>query len=1029
MLRLRRKLLRLNDLIVVVKVACVRMRARIGQSLVASFVIAGAIAALVVMVAIPKVGEELVLRHTIERLPARDRAVTVVVAPDHLLGANEIQAIDTRLRKRFANLPLGPLRSLVEFRSLATADGTVFRLGGLQNLATAVRMDDGRLPMSCTPRRCEVIVVGPGDRQLPREPAAGLVVVGRATQVDPVPFSGDLSLSAGEQLVLADGVQGINAFNSLLLIRRSIAWVAPIDPKLVTRESVGPLLKSLADAGHDVEVPGYSVTAPDDGLSSALDRAVVSGRSLALPLSQGALLLWGAMMTVALVLRGSQQTASDRLARRGATRSAVAIFDLISTGTIVGAGAVAGTLVGMVATGILARHSALPAVTILESTWNARTSIAFVGALLILWLATTLLVRWRESPEPLKRRGARVSDLTGLVGAVMLVVLVKRGDTSAEALTSRSDPLLWAMPLLIVTVLVAITPRTVSIMTRAAARLVPPSRVLDRVALLDGARRSIRSIATSAMVATAVAFATFTLDYRSTLLISAKEQAAFVVPFDARLTVGGELVLPPTLRPAVGWGEVVPGTVATDVLRRSATLRRSGSTVDTLDVVGLEPSSLGAMRSWRADYGPSLPKLIRALTVAPPASIGSPIPDGADALALNIDGSAEFTKLAAVMERTDGSWHETVAKPDSVGVPIVPLEPNDAGGKFIGIRVAQLDETASRIEHHVQEGNTSVEALAVGFVLHGVTAMRRDRPIGTLKYNAHDWDDDAGEVRGQPDGSVSIAATILGSSRLIVPKFNPEPAPALVDPLTASAAVDGLITLETQGQEFHFRVVAAADRFPTLGDRFLLTDLKVLRRGFDLAQPGYGAPIETWLAADTPTHESQLSAALVRLPFSKVETDRRLDRIRDQQRDPLSRLSLAVLSWSTLLALAMVAGALMLNSMAERTDDEPFHRALALEGAPRATIHRLVTIRSVSLALASVPIGLGAGALMTTLVSSAIRLTADAVAPNPPLRLAIPWAELAGAMLVFLVVAHVAAGLGARLARRIGPDGLLREVR
>ena len=59
----------------------------IGQSLVASFVIAGAIAALVVMVALPKVGEELVLRHSIERLPAPDRAVTVVVAPDHLLGA------------------------------------------------------------------------------------------------------------------------------------------------------------------------------------------------------------------------------------------------------------------------------------------------------------------------------------------------------------------------------------------------------------------------------------------------------------------------------------------------------------------------------------------------------------------------------------------------------------------------------------------------------------------------------------------------------------------------------------------------------------------------------------------------------------------------------------------------------------------------------------------------------------------------------------------------------------------------------
>ena len=1008
--------------------AILRARARAAQTLIASFVIAVAIGALLVLSALPDVGRELVLRHTVETLRPQDRAVTVVVAPDHLLDRDEIGRIDTRLRRRFADLPLAPLRSLVEFRSLATTAGTVFRLGGLQNLADAVDLQEGRLPKSCSPTRCEVVAIGPPNERLGPEPAPGLVVVGRAVQVDPVPFTGDLALSEGEQLILADGVEDVNAFASLLLIRRSLAWVTPLDPQRITRANIGPLLQSLADAGSDIDLAGYSVTAPDDELSDALQRAAVAGRSLALPQAQGTLLLVVALVIVALVLRGSHQVAADRLARRGASPTAVAAFDLVSTGVIVALGIAVGTLLGALAIVWLSSHFDLLWSTNLRSAFSLPRLGVFVGLGLLMWFVMTAVVRARESRTTVMRRGLRVSDLTALLSAAALAVLVQRGDTNAAELSQRSDPLLWAMPVLVAVLIVSISQRIVPILIMAAARLVPTARLLDRIAIVDGARRSVRTVATAAMVATAAAFATFTLGYRSTLLNAAEERAAFAVPFDARLTVGSDLVHPPKLRPKGGWSELVPGTVSTDVLRRSAELRRSGTVVDTVEVVGLDPSKLGLLRSTRRDYGPAAPDIIRALTVVPPEPIGALIPADADALQFDIDGPSELTKLAAVIERVDGSWHETAATPDSPGRPAVALEPGDAGGRFIGLRVAQIDETASRIEHHVQEGNTSVEAFDVGFVLHSVNAMTGGARSTALEFDARSWEDEAGEVRAQPDGSVAIQASILGSSRLIVPKPDDPAMPALTDPLTASAAVDGIVTIETQGREFRFRVVGTAERFPTMGDRFVLTDLGVLRRGLDLAQPGYGAPIETWLAADSPPHEAQRAAALSLPPYSTVDVDRRVDRLREEQRDPLSRLSLSVLTWSTLLATAMVFGSLLLHSAAERTDDEAFHRFLALDGAPPSTITRLVTIRTASLAFAALPIGIAAGALMTPLVASAIRITADAVPPNPPLRLIIPWGALLVALALFVILVGTASATGARVGRRLPRSSWLREA-
>jgi hypothetical protein len=1011
------------------RVASQVARARLGSrrlaTLLSSIALASAISALVVMLVLPSLASELVLRHTIERLPVAERAVTVVVAPERQLTERDLQLIDTRLRKRFAKSPIVPFRALAEFRALATSDGTIYRLGGLQNLATAVRITEGRLPRVCTPKRCELVLIGAQTKPAIREPQPGLVIVGRAVQTDPLPFTGDLALLDNEHLFLSDGTAGLGAFPSLELIRRSYAWVAPIDPTRITRSSVLPLLKSLAAAGTDVDMEGYSVTAPDDSINDALQRSDTSGRSLALPLAQAALLLLGALILISLVLRGPQLVASDRLARRGASKPVIALFNALSSGYIVFSAAILGLCGGILISALIARSNNLSAARVLGSSWNAVITATFIAGVFLAWIVMTSLMRLRDKEAMRESRRLTMPDLLAILAAVLLFATVKRGATTADALTDRSDPLLWILPVVIVVFISSLAPRLIPAQLKVAARLVPARRILDQVALLDGMRKPFRSTTTAIMAATAVAFATFTISYRATLTTSAREQASFAVPFDMRLQVGRELVQPPSLRPEQGWASLAAGTRSTDVLRRSATLRREGSSVDTVDVVGVEPKSIGLVRNWRSDYGPSRPALISALTITQPKEVGTSIPKSARSLTLDLKGAADLTKLSVVLARTDGTWHETVAKTNS-SHPTVTLEPKDAGGRFIGIRIAQVDETASRIEHHVQEGYSSVEALNVSLTLRSITAWGSDETNGKrLKVDPATWS--GGDATVHPDGSVEIAAAILGSSRLIVPAFDHDPIPALVDPITAATAVDGIVTVDTQGHQFDFQVVGIAKRFPTMSERFIVTDLATLSLGFNLAQPAYGTPIETWLAADSSKHENTLAAALNKSPYVSLLNDRRVDRLNDQRSDPLSRLSLALLTWSTVLATVMMIGALLLNAVAERSDGESFHRALLFEGASESTIRKLVVRRCAALSLAGLPIGLLASALMTTLVVSAVKITADAIVPLPPMRRVVPWTLLIVVVTGFMLLSFLAAAAGARITKRISSNAMLRE--
>src|SRR5438874_1164725 len=86
----------------------------------------------------------------------------------------------------------GALRSIVPGRPFGVSlfrqaqfGGAFVNLGGVDGLARWIRLRSGRLPRRCTPRRCELVLVG-GHGRLPRLPF--LHVVGRGTLTKDAPL-------------------------------------------------------------------------------------------------------------------------------------------------------------------------------------------------------------------------------------------------------------------------------------------------------------------------------------------------------------------------------------------------------------------------------------------------------------------------------------------------------------------------------------------------------------------------------------------------------------------------------------------------------------------------------------------------------------------------------------------------------------------------------------------------------------------------------------------------------------------------
>ncbi len=1005
---------------------------RPGRVLATVVAVAVGVAGLMLVAAATTIAGDLALQRGVTDIDAVDRAFTASAAPDLVPDAAELVRLDKAVRSRLNRRGLGtPIRT-VEYRSLAAGDGRDLRVAGLDDLQHVARLTVGNWPTRCDAQRCEVVALLPAARAnetvapLPASSTLGLMIVGTAVSTSDLVLSGQLRPDDSELILVADGVSAASGLPPFALIRRSYAWQAPVVPAGLRAIDIDSLLRGVRAISSDPQLTGLVVSGPERELFEISGRTHVTTNRLAVPIGALLVLFLGVAVVAGLGGRADHQRAAALLQRRGAGRSVLVWFRAVEALIPVVAGLVLGATVAMLGAPWLGRRASLGGWNIVTRSFDR----PLIERVLLIGVALWLLIFLISAPTDNRVVGfrrIRPFDVVGLASLGVLGVLTARGAVSAASLGRGVDPALVAVPLLAAAVLAATVNRIVPLILRFASRAVPRRRPLTKLTLAEAVAQPLRSIATASLIAVTVMFALLTFGYAATLRVGARDQAAFAVPFDFRLKLGASLIRPQALMSTGGWSVLASGTTETDVLRRGVSVRQSATTTQTVEVIGLDPATLGHLHGWRSSFGPSPDRLATMLVQPPPPIPATALP--ADATAISFHGSGfDGLQTSAVIRRVDGTWHEiTLDNPATDGAGTA-LTPGDAGGQLIGFRVGQPADVSARIEHHVGEGDTSEEARPVEVVLRSVTVAGPDGretavllKFDTLRAAQATTTVDAGSA-------LHVTGSILGQSILVTPIGPDRTAPlnAVVDPVTARSAINGVVAAETSSGQVLLHPVAVAERFPGADARFAVVDITTLQPALDLLQPGAGTANELWLAADSPVQERRLAAGLTDHAFTAVDVDRRAARQATLDSDPLANVTLAILVASAVVAALLGACAVILGAASAAHDDRPLLRNLALERVRGSRLARVVAGKSLAVICLAVPLGLIGGRWLLRIATRLVTVSATSSSPIPPLRLVVPWVTVLVLSLGLMVVLAGAAAWGAASARRVPHEDLLR---
>ncbi len=1014
--------------------AAARIRRRPTRGLVTGFGIAVAIAALFVTTAAPVIAGDATLRRALENVPAGARSITVARSVN-ASTVDELHALDTTIRGSLTAPGLAVPRSELVFRALATPDGTLFRLAGVERLAQVVRVLDGRLPQTCTTAECEVVIVGQAD--LPLDPTLGLRVVGHVQLTDSSVLAGQFAPEAEETAVLGDGVDPVGAIGSLSLIGRSIAWVAAIDPASVRVGDIDDILGAAAHATAVFTEDSAYIDLPRSALVSARSRAATASSRVTLAATQGVVLVAAFALLAAAGARHRHRAARQLLRQRGATRGALGVFTACEAAWPVAVGFVVGVPGGLAVTAAVAERWDVDAGDVIGDVAGRAIVRALLGAIVLLAATAAVMAAAPSSTRRLPRRWWQPTGLDALgAGALATGALaIDRGSATPSSLVSGGDPLVAALPIIAAIVVAWVAIRFVPPIVGLCARLIPrrTRAPLTRTALGEVRRRPALPLVTAGFLAAATMLAVFSLGYRSTLAAGAHDQAAFSVPFDFRLTSGSALVRPPSVEPDQGWSFLARSARATDVLRRGATVRASDVSTDTLDLVALDPSTLSLLRGWRSDFGPATAVMARSIAATEPIGpFGSAIAAGSTQLVISGGGDFGRLEIAAVIARVDGTWHEVMSTfdedtPDRV---VVTLTDGDAGGRLVGFRLAQPGRQSQLTEHHIGEGDTTTAFFTANLHVDDVAAVDASDAGNGTSIDVR-WGElsAAGATITAGTSGTDISLRLQGAAAVLLPPVPTEASPlaAIVDPRTAASAENGLLTVELPGlYKLTLRVAGVADRFPGAAGRFAITDIALTQPRLDLLDPGLGTANETWIAVDRSDVDT-MAAALRSGPRADVVVANRASVESRLRSDPLSRFTLALFGVAAIVAALLAVAAVYLATASDAAEQAPLHRALAAEGVAPGALSRMVRTTAIAIVAAAMMIGIGGSLALLRLVTRVIAVTANSTVPNPPLLADIATADLVVAVVALLAASIVASALAARAARRAAQGDLLRE--
>ncbi|MGH3030288.1 MAG: hypothetical protein ACRDNE_05910 [Gaiellaceae bacterium] len=1001
-----------------------RLLRRRGRVVLTGLGIATGSLALAVVLAGSLVVQDRSLSRAAERLPEAEQAVRAfwLGVPRTETWESLDRAADEALRPLAGRDPT----SVLVYRQTQVG-GALVDLGAADDLGRWVRLRSGRLPRQCRPERCEVVQLA-GSGRIPDVPGLRLVRVGEATLASAVPFGPFVAreepslrgralqyhTASSPPFLLAEGVEQLSRASPLDGVYRSYGWVVPVEPASVHPWTVDRFAARVTRARSELEAhaPAFDVVAPVSQLEEAAESGAVAGTRLLLVGGQAAALLLAFTVLAAVGARRDLGAARRRLTWFGARRWQVVLFSATEPTAVAVVGTLGGWLAGAGIAAALARATSSPAGSILGHTvFSGRGAVLAAslagGAALLLLLCST-------SARPLRLGGLSLSPLDvaalGALGAVALGLA--RGEADARALAAEGGGLfVLLLPGLVALVAAVVAARVLAPTLRLLERLGRRRPVSLRLAALSLARNPGHAAVAVTFLVASLGLALFAEAYRATLFAGQEAQARYAVPADFVLTEDpARLVSVTEAAPVSLARSLAPGADVLEVVRRSGSVARLSSRGVTL--LGLPAERLAGIDGWRGDFArSSLAQLAARISSGPGASLQTvPLPPGARELRLPVSVEGDAVLLTATL-RTSRGRIVSVTLGATRGERRVVLRsriPAEArGGSLV-----QLVFRPARDTRRDPGGGVGVQEPAAAANLT-LGPLRAAGPGGAtvvpLDYRRWAGFDGAREVDA---GSRGVRLALILTTEFDA-RFRPrqptdgEPIPVVASPrLAAAAGANGILPVQLAGEQVIGRVVAAAERFPSVDGDFLLADRDLLAVALDAQRPGAGTTTELWL--DAPEGgRGELAARLARAPFEVLEVRSQARLLEDLRADPLARGTLLALVGAAAAALSLALVGLLLGLVADLRDESGELFELEAQGADPATLRRHLRLRAAGTILFGLAGGLGAGAVLSGLVVGLVTLTAGAAAAEPPLRLSLDWPVLGLALGGYLTVSAV----------------------
>ncbi len=476
----------------VVGLAFGRVRRRSSGALLAAVGIAIGTAVLIGVLAGTKIAQDRSVSQAVDRIPAASRSVRAVWFGVPVGSAQAYPALDATVRAKLEGIGLPGPTPIVLFRE-STVAGHFVSLAGVKGLAPYVHLTSGRLPRSCTPTRCEVVLLR-GTGTLPSAPGLRLVKVGTGTLRSSQLFGDFLAptdnaledrelapaLQQGASyhrplpapLVVAEGIETLTRAPATANTYRSYAWMWPLAagrPRLW--EIDGLVSRSeRARAALSGDSIGYSVQAPVEELRATEASATVAGRRLLLVGGEAAALLFAFAVLAARSMRRDLEAARRRLTWYGARRWQLRLLTVTESAIVAVAGAVIGWLVGVVVGGLAASRAGAPVGAVLRESVLSPAGLAVAAGVVVL---ATLVVAVATAMPARDENRLGLLDLAA-AGSIALVLAALRGgaaDESRLASSQNAGLVLLLLPGLIAFAAAVAAARLFGPLVRLAGRL------------------------------------------------------------------------------------------------------------------------------------------------------------------------------------------------------------------------------------------------------------------------------------------------------------------------------------------------------------------------------------------------------------------------------------------------------------------------------------------------------------------------------------------------------------------------------